>query len=158
MSINKPESPAPLICKIQYQFEHMVEFLPGSGKHQRKVNILNDSDWLNIYHTPGSAEFSEPQVQNPNGPLFDQQLKIRLPGQLAEHYDKMQDMDETPVIIKITYSDGGAILMGEPGNPVLYYNAFGSDAKKTGHDYMFKCMSTHRAYIFESTEGGLPIE
>lgn len=154
MNIEKPNRQGAAICKIEYRYaQSIASYVMGASPHHRIVTF-DEEYWLNIYFSPGTAAYSEPQIPNANGPLFDQQLQMKFPGHMSEHLAYLERMDELPVIVRFSYSDGVQKLMGSPDNPVIFNSAYRDDAKSASDEFKFRCMAPHRAYLYESPDSG----
>lgn len=156
----KSNSLVGIITHIMYQFPaNIASFSPGSNPYIREIELDPDHYWIPVYFAPGSAEYSERRVSNPHGPAYTQQLSFRVPGDRMNTYAMLQCIDNDPVILKITYSDGSEKIIGEPNTPALFDDEFLSNAKATGSTHAFKCLSTHRAFILQTDDppgGGGP--
>ena len=157
----KSNSLVPIITHIMYQYpENLASFMIGSNRYNREIELLPDTYWIPVYFTPGSALFSEPKAESAHGPLFSQQLKFNVPGDRIDTYAMLESLDTKPVILKLTFSDGTEKIMGEPNAPALFDEEFLSNSKATGSTHAFKCLATHRAYIYETDDlpgtGGPP--
>lgn len=161
MQHNKSNSLVPMITHIMYQFPENIEsYSPGSKHHHVEVILKDDKYWIPVYFAPGSAEYSEPSIEDPNGKIFNQQLKFRVPGDNTDELTMLENIDTLPVILKITYSNGNEKIMGEPENPAIYISDYSSNAKATGSTHIFKSQSSKRIYVLETTDppgsGGPP--
>lgn len=151
MSLDKPSNLVASILKVEYRFaKNIATFTKGSTKYHRRITFTDDDYWLNIYHTPGTATFSEPKVETDHGNIFDQQLSVKMPAVTQAYIQKLENMDEIPVIIRFTYSDGLQKIMGSDKNPVIFNSNYQESKESTSDTFTFRCQATHRAYFYEA--------
>ena len=149
-NLERNQNLIPIVTKVSYRYAKSITgYLVGKIKYHRIVEFADDY-WLNIYFTPGTANFEEPAIKTPAGTLYDQRLTISAPGQVINHFQSLEALEEIPVIIKITYCNGTEKLMGSPDNPVIFNSNYREDAKLAADQYQFRCQAQERAFIYDN--------
>ena len=132
----------PVITKIAYQLAKNVisiEKQPATDKYV--VTFATGLDWLPVYFTPASAKFKEPSKRQDAGLLFTQNLMFNVPGEWVYNADELALLNELPLVVGFTYSDGSAKLLGTTLVPAYFKSSPQSDAKATGDQFQFICES-----------------
>lgn len=155
MTAHKNINLGSLICKIQYQLVSNVNsFDRGSSKFHYLVSFIDELDWLDFYHTPGSINFDEPLSRVNAGRLYTDKLSFKYPGQDDDTIALSDNISGQGIIILITWSDGSSRIIGDVANPVKITPDFKSDPSGTGFIITIEHKSSHPAFWLDAVSGG----
>jgi len=156
--MNKNQNLIPAICKIEYQEKRNIDSITkNEDRFKRSVTMVAGFDWLEIYFSPGTAKFEEKTKRGKAGLLFNQKLTFKFPGEDDDETEGINDLINIPVILKLTYNNDKAKILGSLDNPVKIDQDYLSDSRATQSDFVIEHESSHPAYWFEIISGGPPI-
>jgi hypothetical protein len=136
----------PVITKIAYQLaKNVIGITKQTDSNKQVVSFAPGLNWIPVYFSPASAKFKEPSKRKEAGMLFTQNLSFKVPGEWIDNVDELAAMDELPVVVGFTFSDGTAKLLGSKLVPAYFRSSPSSDAKSTGDQFQFVCESINRA-------------
>jgi len=106
----KPTYLLPIICSLVIAPAANVQSFTEENNLQASVSV---SEWKNAYATAGTATFTQTKQNLPNGDVYQQQLTLSYPGLADNNFlDHYLALHNQKFIIKLTYSDGRQLVMG----------------------------------------------
>lgn len=153
--MNKNQNLIPVICKIEYQQSRNIDSITkNEDRFKRSVTMVAGFNWVEIYFSPGTAKFEEKTKRGKAGPLYNQKLTFKFPGEDDDKTEGINDLINIPVIFKLTYNNSNSKILGSLDNPVKIDHDYSSDNKATQYDFIIDRDSSHPAYWFEIYTGG----
>jgi hypothetical protein len=144
--IAKNSNLTPAVCNIYYvPVEDVTSIESGTDRFHKVVTFKSQKDWIGIYSTPGSTEFTEKPKENDAGDLFEQLIKFSFPGEDDGNMASIDAVINHPVLVKIELSCGNSKLIGAMDNPAKLSQSMQISSKSAGLQLEFLCMSPVRA-------------
>lgn len=143
------------ITDVRYQtIDHINSVSPGESEFTRVVNFKSGYDWEKLYRSPGSASLREEHKVTGSGHYFDQKLSLNFPGFSQTNLEDFHYLDNRPLVLKLTFSDGTVKVMGSLDQPARINTIFQSSSTTRGTRIDFTCESSFRCMIHEEEGGG----
>lgn len=93
MFIDKNSITLLTICRLYVApIVDVSSFNDGSSRFYKIITFKSLKRWLEIYFTPGSAQFTEKEKEEDAGNLVEQSLKFTFPG---------EDLDSTSLLVQL---------------------------------------------------------
>lgn len=142
MLAQKSTNLIPVITKIAYQFtKNVASITKRTDSNKYQVSFIPGSDWLPVYFSPASAKYKEPSKRKDAGMLYNQNLTFSVPGEWVYNADELALLNELPLVVGFTFSDGSAKIIGSSLVPAYFKSSPSSDARSTGDKFQFTCDS-----------------
>jgi hypothetical protein len=143
MPTTKKNGILPFVSGVSYAYkEDIACFI----KIQNQVTIVFNTgkDWIPVYSKPSTLLFHEKAERTQAGMLYKQEVKIQYPGKDKEAVLDFEDLEQRPLLIKLTYNTREERVVGEPEVPAQMLAGFESKDKSV-YTVAFSCQSTSRA-------------
>lgn len=147
MAYSKSSSLNPQVCKIEVlNVTDSTQVIIGQTRIYRSVLLKSGKAWQVIYSTPGKAEFTEEQLEDPGGPFFNQKVEFPYPGEDTSTRQLLDNLENLRLLVVLTLASGVRLLLGDQGNPCLYKTTFSNE--KGGRIVNLSSKAAHPAFLF----------
>lgn len=149
MAIKKNNNLHVQVCRVKVvPITDVASVTMGSPSYMRQVNLKEGASWIDLYHTPGSAEFTEKWKDTEAGMLFEQILRIQFPGLDETNRADLGMLERRGMLIGISIGEAGVkwLLMGSPDNGARLLSSISAGSKTPGILLEFTCMATQKAW------------
>lgn len=146
MTINKNQHLAPKICSVYFEkIKGVATIGDGADKYHKTVTFKSGFGWKQIYFTPGSIQFEEPEANSAAGTAFNQKLTASFPGDDVSNYTDFDNYASYRYIVKMVYDNGTVKTFGDQFNPATMKKE--DSTAKGGSTITFYRTGTDKAYI-----------
>lgn len=119
MSIAKNQHLAPEICSVYFEdIKGVSSIIDGADKYHKVVTFKSGYAWKQIYLSPGTIKFEEPEKKTNAGTIFEQKLTGFFPGDDVANYTDFDNYSNKRYIVKLVYNNGTIKVFGCIFNPV----------------------------------------
>ncbi len=158
MSILKNTNLNSIICGILYCFpEEVLSIADGRSEYHKIITLVTGKTWKQIYFTPGSADFQEPQKIDDPGSVFEQKLKFVFPGENESNAITISEISNRPILVLLTYNIGRAKFIGDLDNPARLLPTVQTNPKVTNRQMEITCTAISTAKWMDTTGQSIPI-
>lgn len=100
MFIDKNSKTILTICRLYVApIVDVSSFNDGSNRFCKTITFKSGKDWLEIYLTPGSAQFTEKEKEEEAGNLVEQSLKFTFPGEDTDTTSLLAQLERQQLIV-----------------------------------------------------------
>ena len=126
------------IVSLQYYKKQNIELTENSDK---TVSIVfSFGDWIELYSTLFTIEFSEDSNNTANGIIYKQNLSFTFLGDDKIINTEMSDILNYPLILKLNYQDGTSKILGDNQNTCTITKNFKASVIEATHSFLVERM------------------
>ena len=162
MNLPKNVNLVQVITEISWIRSDFVSINTGNDKFHKILTRYKGNDFSSIYFAIGSAKFQQQDLFPEAGFIFDQELKITVPGEDHSTLEQIDTFRLFPLLLKITFNntlwgDHSVMtkIMGSPSVPARYLGMQQIGSKVSSDELTFSCKAQEPVFWLQS-EGVIP--